>query len=431
MTGKHLLRRHRGVSARLARHYLWAIRSRIFCAFARLRGPNAKRKFLILDPALVGYQGHHAEYSHLLRGGLGSQFDVRIYCNLKAKTGLIMHLRAQPVFYDTNYLASDAPEFNLMYRARTRSLTAGLKRIDPRVLDPTTVAVIHTATPTFLDAVAEWFTALPVDRRPRLFMLFQFPPDFGLPTGFDRRPVRTRAREAAAALVAQGAVHFASLSRSLAKLWTDELGQQCDLMPIPVRWPDLSRSLASPERLTFGFFGGLRLVKGARVLSRAIPEFLKRNPDAHFIVHAPPEESDEEAVRLLQGIPQVELVTTTFASKQTYFSQFLRAGCILIPYDPAAYAVRMSGVFVEALGMGRLIVTTKGTSMAEALQSWPRSAAIVAESYTVESVLQGLDMAYSALLEREKSGAAMVDAETIRAYSPDAFCSKLVALMHN
>src|SRR5205823_4705225 len=138
----------------------------------------------------------------------------------------------------------------------TRSLVADLARIDPRDLNPTAIAVMHTATIFQLGALAQWFGGLPEVRRPRIFIQFQFPPELGMVSGTNRRHTQTVARDAAATLVAAGTVRFASNSRSLVDQWTDQLGQRCILMPIPVRWPDDAQIHTPPERLTFGFFGG-------------------------------------------------------------------------------------------------------------------------------------------------------------------------------
>jgi glycosyltransferase involved in cell wall biosynthesis len=105
----------------------------------------------------------------------------------------------------------------------------------------------------------------------------------------------------------------------------------------------------------FGFFGGFRREKGAQLLAEAIPIFAARHQDVHFIIHAPTSESDPVATRALEHLPRVEIIRKSFDSKDGYFAAFSRARCVLLPYDPAKYAVRTSGILFEALGLGRLI----------------------------------------------------------------------------
>jgi glycosyltransferase involved in cell wall biosynthesis len=393
---------------------------------AWLHRPRGKDKLLILDPVLKGYNGHHAEFANLLKAILEARFDVGIYCSLTARTPLIIRLKAQPIFWDT--YGRDVGNFDSAYAERTRLLVDSLKRIDPRDLDHTTIAVMHTTTIFQLGALAEWFGGLPKARRPRIFLQFQFPPEFGLETDTNWRDVQRLIHDAAAALATSGTVRFAANSQPLAERWAEQLDQRCALMPIPVRWPDDTEIHVRPEPLTFGFFGGLRPEKGAWLIAEAVPAFLVRHPDARFIVHAPTEESDVSAAQILQRIPQVKVIRTSFNTKAAYFRQFLKAGCILLPYDPRAYAVRTSGVLLEALGLGRLIITTKGTWMEGAIRD--RSASSIAMTdYSADGLLESLDKAYRVLLQRTR--APTLDAETMRANSPTAFCEALVRLMQS
>ena len=134
------------------------------------------------------------------------------------------------------------------------------------------------------------------------------------------------------------------------------------------------------------FTGGLRFEKGSEILAEAISVFAKRHSDTHFIVQAPPVESDQSAANYLSNIQQVELIQENFQDKNSYYSQFCRAHFILMPYDPEIYAHCTSGIFIEALGLGRPVITTDGTWMAHQLRKWP-AAGLTMDSYSDSALL--------------------------------------------
>jgi hypothetical protein len=160
-------------------------------------------------------------------------------------------------------------------------------------------------------------------------------------------------------------------------------------------------------------------------MAETIPAFAARYPDAKFLIHAPPSGSDSAAVAALARIPQVELLRHTFVEKSDYFDQFTRASCILLPYDPVQYEHRTSGILIEAIGLGRSVITTKDSWLhAEAER---RSGKVFAmNGFTPSAFFSSLQVARDYLSTQPPTPSPRSD--IISESSPAAFCSALLQL---
>lgn len=307
----------------------------------------------------------------------------------------------------------------------TEAISMSLRNINSSDLVPSTVLLIHTLSIYQLGGLADWFTSLGPNSRPRLILQFQFPLEFGVfpPSELPRAAVL--ARQAADALTAVGSVRFATNSLLLKEHLSSQLGQPFILMPVPTRWPDLQRPISRLPGVIFGFFGGLRAEKGAALLAETIPAFVHRYPETRFIIHAPArgKESNLLVAQSLGRIPQVELINSPFKVKDEYFSHFCKAGCILLPYSPTEYALRTSGIFIEALGLGRLVITTNGTWMAEELQHWPE-AGFTMPHYDAKDFYDCLEMARNVL--NVSSLDPLPNKEVVSRNSAPSFCAALM-----
>ena len=402
--------------------YVYAARARAFRALDRLPRPSRKPKLLLVDPGLIGFNGHHFEFTRLMKQFFARDFSVTVYSNYSAANAVVARLRARPIFYDGPYPRYRPGEFNTIYAALTRSTALGLSRIPLQYMRTDTLVVMHTITSFQLGGVASWYADLAPSLRPKLFLQFQFPLDHDVHEA-DRSAALAFAREAASSLAQFDNVCLSCNSRPMAAQIERQTGQACLPMPLPIKWPI---HIGKPDgNAVFGFFGGLRAEKGSKLLAGAIPEFARRHPDVQFIIHAPAVESDEASVRVLRTVKQVELIPHNFGDKDSYFANFCRANCILLAYDPKKYSIRTSGIMLEALGLGRLTITTRGTWMEEELSPYPEAGVVMPE-YTANALCDALERAHMML----RNGFQLAPKpEIIARHSGPAFCSRLLDIM--
>lgn len=409
-------------------YYLRAARARALRWLVRLRSSSAKSKLVLLEPTLIESDGHQAEAARFFEAELGPEFDVRVYANFSVRSRLAIQLGAQPVFYDDFYVMDEAADFDSLYRSKSESMLKALRNINLRDLNPSTIIVIYTATMPQLGGLAQWFAELASAHRPKIFLHFQFPLEFAIKDKTKWPSAIGLAREAVGRMAAIGTVRITSNCESLAKHIYKRLDQPCAVTPFPIRWPSPRQVAPVPLGPVFGFFGGLRREKGAAIMAAAIPRFVAAHPDARFLVHVAAPGSDLEAVEVLNRLPQVELIRTVFTDKDEYFARFLEAGCILLPYEPAAYANRTSGILIEALGLGRMIITTGGTWMEAELNERGKRAFVMPRFHPDDLVLC-LEQARLGMLGRQ--GAASFDHRIISECSTASFCKTMVELMRS
>jgi glycosyltransferase involved in cell wall biosynthesis len=398
-----------------ARYYAFSARSKAVRSLERLRPRSNKIKLIVFDPALIGFAGHHLEWARMIKSGLSETFDVKFFINFWAASKIVAELRAQPTCFGGYY-----PQSGDFAEAK-RDMLASLGRIDYRDLTPETIFLLHTLTVYHLEGLSDWFNEIPAKHRPRLFLQFQFPLEFLVNNADDHLLVLKVARNSIDKMCNCGNVILTTNSDLLKDRLTSQLGHTWQLMPLPLRWPDHVDLPAGPNPV-FGFYGGLRNEKGARILAETIPVFIRQYPDTHFIVHAPKFESDEIAVCQLSNLSQVELIRSSFPRKSDYFAQMCRAHFVLLPYDPGPYAVRTSGIVLEALGLGRGVITTDGSWLAHELLKFS-GAGVTMQSFSANALYNCLERAREMIASR--SWKIDVNHEIMGHHNTAAFCDTL------
>src|SRR5665213_1349184 len=180
---------------RRASYYAVAARAAAARSLGQLSRRTTKDRLIVFDPALLGYSGHHLEFARLLKIGLASSFDVKFYANFRAATRIIAELPAQPICYNSVYPGSG--DFQTINADARTSLVASLRKVDMHELTPRTIFLMHTLTVYQLTGLAEWFVSLPPAHRPKLFLQFQFPLEYGVHSDSEWPSALAIARQAA------------------------------------------------------------------------------------------------------------------------------------------------------------------------------------------------------------------------------------------
>lgn len=159
-------------------------------------------------------------------------------------------------------------------------------------------------------------------------------------------------------------VHLFSETEETARRHAANLGLPVGVLPAPVEAPAGGPVVRSGEagRLRFGYLGYSKMEKGFHLLPGAVAR-----PDiastADFIVHVNHHHWEDAVISAeaeLRVHPHVKTVTGQLDRRQ-YYRLFDYCDVILVPYDPARYGERGSGVVAEAISLGKPIVTSAGT----------------------------------------------------------------------
>jgi glycosyltransferase involved in cell wall biosynthesis len=159
-------------------------------------------------------------------------------------------------------------------------------------------------------------------------------------------------------------------------------GQATRLVPIPVNpWlPDdkeLSEGSARHARSPrIGYFGDARTTKGFHTLPDIVTKAFGRGVKAHFVIQIslPREDTCEPLVlaaaenlaTLARREPEITLVQGALQSGE-YENLLASVDVVLLPYEPRMYSSATSGLFVDALALGKPVLVPSGTWMADEL----------------------------------------------------------------
>lgn len=149
-------------------------------------------------------------------------------------------------------------------------------------------------------------------------------------------------------------------------------------LPIPHTRPKRDSNTGRKNGLRIAYIGDARVEKGFHRLPVIVDALSRRAAGGErlrFVFQAnygtPNREQQVVAAQaaLQRWIPDlVELITEPLTSEQ-YWDMLAASDIVLLPYEPQAYRARSSGIFVEALAVGRPVIVPAGTWMATQLST--------------------------------------------------------------
>jgi hypothetical protein len=156
----------------------------------------------------------------------------------------------------------------------------------------------------------------------------------------------------------------------------------------------LPRTLPSPSgggRFDVAVLGQTRPEKGSTILAAIVRTYLARRPEARLAIqlsnHAATARIDNRAE--IADDPRITWHVGSLDSA-TYAGTMAAAGSVLIPFVPERYIMRISGIFSDALALGRPVVVPPGTWMERMLVAG-YGAGVVAEEPSVEGYTLALE----------------------------------------
>ena len=322
-------------------------------------------RLFILDPAVTDFSGHHFAFNlALLEACRRRGLEARILGNAACTPAVQDALGVVRCFDFGTYTCPPVPELDMaaaIHFLHNAAFEQNLRSFAPTEFDEDDVVLAHTATSDQIVGLLRWYRRLS-HPRPRVAMQFMFPPWF-------QRPERDRAlmivlqRRAMAAWREDpdNRAAFFSDSAVLGRYLEDLAEMPVRHLPMPIIFPPEEAPAAREGGpLTFVYLGEPRLEKGFGVLVRALVENRTRSElPVRFAIQTSglPDQGLVDALR--QALPH-DILVTEAVSDQAYWRLLSAADGVLLPYDPAVYALRSSRILVEAVGLGKPVLVTGG-----------------------------------------------------------------------
>lgn len=324
---------------------------------------------------------------------------------------VIRDLACTPVFSRSVYGRSyaDAAEFDQSVEETQRQLAVAMRRQRPDLI------VLPCCDQVLAAALAQHIA---VTRRPLPVLAWLLYAPHHLLASDDPEGARfhreSRSGLGALAATASG-LHLLCETPAMADFYRALLGVEVGVMPGPGLRARQRPSRPASDAPIVACIGFANRPKGYRLLPEALALVLARDERARFMIHGvvtgsddPDQGTFDRLVRLGRRVEVHQNVLTP----DEYLARLAEADLLMLPYDPAVYRTRGSGVFSDARAIGLPVVASRGCAFA---------APAFAEGWGVEikeynglaaglAVLEALDRLPALGLAAERAAARTSDA---------------------
>ena len=156
---------------------------------------------------------------------------------------------------------------------------------------------------------------------------------------------------------------------SFARTMSRMLNHPVEVFPLPVQHEFTSattvKSLPQQSPL-IAFVGSMRKDKGADLVGAVIQRVLLENPGCRFFLQANPLSWEERWMNDIGTAGKTRVhIHRGEMTQEEYQNTIKMADIVLLPYHSGQYTLQTSGVFSEAMAMGKVSVIPEGTWMAD------------------------------------------------------------------
>ena len=329
---------------------------------------------LIVYPGVHSKGGHHYNavvrlQRELAKLGLEGPCLGSAYANAE----VVRDLACTPTFtrsvYGRSYLAPR--EFAESVEEASRNLAQALAR-HGRNAD---LLILPCCDQVLAASIARQFGRSRFRAAPHVLLWLLYGPHHLLATDDPRAiALGDESREAFSRLTASlgGAerLHVCSETQQMADFYRPLIGREVAVLPGPgLLMPARGAQPRPPDRpptvLCIGF---ANRPKGYRLLPEAIGQALRHHRTVRFMIHGIVKGSDAEGDQplfdSLSALGDRVAVRQDVLSDQDYAALLGEADLLLLPYDPAVYRTRGSGVFSDARKIGLPVVATGACAFA-------------------------------------------------------------------
>lgn len=366
-----------------------------------------------IDPRVAEEFGAAPHFSHSLYESVGASANEWWL----ARAAAFLTLRR----FDANL-----PTERASARALNRAFAQDILALPPDVLSPGRLVVLPGVSQHQLPGLVDALLRLEPARRPRVLCQLMFAPDWTPWGGRARLGPKLYARAFARARPLIGtSLFFGAENAAIAALYRRVYGVEPALLPVPFGGAAPARPV--PARPCFGFFGYSKADKGFHLLPEAIAICRARGLDADFLAqiqHGGWEASTvaaEQALRAQGGVRLIEGVL----DEEAYAARVLECDAMLLPYDPALFGLRGSGLFTQSAAAGRPVVAAEGTFAAASVAAGEAEGETFAP-YDAPAFAQAILRLAGRLPAAHERAAELAQAFAAR-HTPDAYADVLLA----
>jgi hypothetical protein len=342
-------------------------------------------KLVVLDPGLRTHSGHHLALDAAIVDFCAARgMSVELYAHRGVEDEVAARVGAISLFTHSVYAknVTRGPQEGLLERdfaLINERCYNDLCALSPDSFESDDVILVHSIRQNHLYGLARWLTGLSVERRPKCVVL-HFLGNLVDATGqiTPEAALLQRALWLLESLPAGAVVLAAPIPPACEELGRlTALPVQLHPIPLPGRHvgtsptlrPAVKATSAQSRQLNFVFAGEARRDKGFHHFRAAMRLVLRDQPNVRFSVQAggptlPWWRGSRTRFSLWRLGSRVE--SHFGAMDEAAFGAFLqRADAIVLPYDPSHYRAMNSGVFNEALALGKPTVLPARTWMAD------------------------------------------------------------------
>lgn len=385
-------------------------------------------KLFVIEPKLSSRRGHYFHTDLAIDEGCRARnIPIEILANRAVDDEIVASLPVRPLFS-----VSADPDDRVAndFFTGNELVERDLERDWQARLGPEDLILVPSPRDNNLGGIRRWYASLPVPRPPICIRLI-VDPGFGVREGGRPLAPSLAVEQLRAWRPLVGAdVRFAAETRELAAFYETVCGFQVIPLPMLLRSPLARAPEPSPVRNSphIVFLGEGRPEKGFHLLPDALSALLARHPEVRLTLQTGPRfDVDPRVVGRWRALsPHVSIVGGPLPPGH-YDDLLLSSDIVLVTYDPDFYARRTSLIFWEAIGAGKVTLTTRGTHMHRQLQSMGIGD-ICAETFSSEAITDGVQRLladWPRLAERARRAAPDVRQQ----HNPGRFVDELLAAM--
>jgi glycosyltransferase involved in cell wall biosynthesis len=389
----------------------------------------------ILDPQLNLAEGHYAIYDVAVAAELRSRgIETVLYGTARSRATALAVVEAEPLFSHGMFdeVANDPLTWALENFVKLgRDFRADLSKIAVERFRSGDLAFFPNIIQYQISGVRDWIVELPPACRPNLVLKPSYL-TYAMPY------LQSRANKEIVPLLYRFSMRQLATDhpRTFICTDTDEMVKQfarlsglpVHLLPLPL----LSEEGTAQERsgpAVVTYLGHASMLKGFHLLPEVLKRVLADGIASHFVIQSygdPGLRTPVEQALSAIARDKVTLIVGT-VDAQTYKGLLQQADIVLLPYVREFYGWASSGIFSEAMSLGKVTVVTEGTWPAQQLVKFG-GGGVTFRNLDVESVAGAIGRAVSEL-PRLKERAALATPAWRRHHSPAALVDHLLGFV--